>query len=341
MDETPARDGRTSVWHAEVADGPRPLPGAWLDQSKGRTGARRAQLQSQTRDCRAGRAGAAERVATSARLRRPVPNRPETGRHTSVAASSHTAWPVGPGGQNDTIVRLVAQKLSENLGQSYYVENQGGGSGNIGMGAAARAPADGYTILAAGGNFVINPSLYAKIPYHPVADFTPVTMLCSSPHVLAVHPSVPAVSVKELVALAQADPGKLSYASAGRGTPAHLAGELFRLAFGVDVTHVPFSGGGQAITSTIGGHTSMAVSAVPTAAPYIRGGNVRALAVMSATRTSVLPGVPTMAEAGRPLEADIVTGLLVRAGTPRAIVELLHREVVRVMAAPEVRERLV
>ncbi|MFL5097738.1 MAG: Bug family tripartite tricarboxylate transporter substrate binding protein [Xanthobacteraceae bacterium] len=249
--------------------------------------------------------------------------------------------PVGPGGQNDTIVRLVAQKLSENLGQSYYVENQGGGSGNIGMGAAARAPADGYTILAAGGNFVINPSLYAKIPYDPVADFTPVTMLCSSPHVLAVHPSVPAVSVKELVALAQADPGKLSYASAGRGTPAHLAGELFRLAFGVDVTHVPFSGGGQAITSTIGGHTSMAVSAVPTAAPYIRGGNVRALAVMSATRTSVLPGVPTMAEAGRPLEADIVTGLLVRAGTPREIVELLHREVVRVMAAPEVRERLV
>ncbi|MFL4977946.1 MAG: Bug family tripartite tricarboxylate transporter substrate binding protein [Xanthobacteraceae bacterium] len=249
--------------------------------------------------------------------------------------------PVGPGGQNDTIVRLVAQKLSENLGQSYYVENQGGGSGNIGMGAAARAPADGYTILAAGGNFVINPSLYAKIPYDPVADFTPVTMLCSSPHVLAVHPSVPAVSVKELVALAQADPGKLSYASAGRGTPAHLAGELFRLAFGVDVTHVPFSGGGQAITSTIGGHTSMAVSAVPTAAPYIRGGNVRALAVMSATRTSVLPGVPTMAEAGRPLEADIVTGLLVRAGTPREIVELLHREVGRVMAAPEVRERLV
>ncbi|MFL5042412.1 MAG: Bug family tripartite tricarboxylate transporter substrate binding protein [Xanthobacteraceae bacterium] len=249
--------------------------------------------------------------------------------------------PVGPGGQNDTIVRLLAQKLSENLGQSYYVENQGGGSGNIGMGAAARAPADGYTILAAGGNFVINPSLYAKIPYDPVADFTPVTMLCSSPHVLAVHPSVPAVSVKELVALAQADPGKLSYASAGRGTPAHLAGELFRLAFGVDVTHVPFSGGGQAITSTIGGHTSMAVSAVPTAAPYIRGGNVRALAVMSATRTSVLPGVPTMAEAGRPLEADIVTGLLVRAGTPREIVELLHREVARVMAAPEIRERLV
>lgn len=249
--------------------------------------------------------------------------------------------PVGPGGQNDTIVRLVAQKLSENLGQSYYVENQGGGSGNIGMGAAARAPADGYTILAAGGNFVINPSLYAKIPYDPVADFTPVTMLCSSPHVLAVHPSVPAVSVKELVALAQARPGKLSYASAGRGTPAHLAGELFRLAFGVDLTHIPFSGGGQAITSTIGGHTTMAVSAVPTAAPYIRGGNVRALAVMSATRTSVLPDVPTMAEAGRPLEADIVTGLLVRAGTPRAIVELLHREVVRVMAAPAVRERLV
>jgi len=249
--------------------------------------------------------------------------------------------PVGPGGQNDTIVRLVAQRLSESLGQSFYVENQGGGSGNIGMGAAARAPADGYTILAAGGNFVINPSLYARIPYDPVADFTAVTMLCTSPHVLAVHPSVPAASVKELVKLAQAESGKLSYASAGRGTPAHLAGELFRLAFDLDLTHVPFSGGGQAITSTIGGHTSMAVSAVPTAVPYVRAGNVRALAVMSAKRTSVLPDVPTMAEAGRPLEADIVTGLLVRAGTRQEIVDLLHREVVKVMAAAEVRERLV
>jgi len=249
--------------------------------------------------------------------------------------------PVGPGGQNDTIVRLVAQRLSESLGQSFYVENQGGGSGNIGMGAAARAPADGYTILAAGGNFVINPSLYARIPYDPVADFTAVTMLCTSPHVLAVHPSVPAASVKELVKLAQAGSGKLSYASAGRGTPAHLAGELFRLAFDLDLTHVPFSGGGQAITSTIGGHTSMAVSAVPTAVPYVRAGNVRALAVMSAKRTSVLPDVPTMAEAGRPLEADIVTGLLVRAGTRQEIVDLLHREVVKVMAAAEVRERLV
>jgi tripartite-type tricarboxylate transporter receptor subunit TctC len=236
--------------------------------------------------------------------------------------------PVGPGGQNDTIVRLVAQKLSENLGQSFYVENQGGGSGNIGMGAA-------------GGNFVINPSLYAKIPYDPVADFLAVSMLCTSPHVLALHPSVPAASVKELVALAQADPGKLSYASAGRGTPAHLAGELFRLAFDLDLTHVPFSGGGQAITSTIGGHTSMAVSAVPTAVPYVRAGNVRALAVMSAKRTAALPDVPTMAEAGRPLEADIVTGLLVRAGTPKEIVDLLHREVVKVMATPDVRERLV
>jgi tripartite-type tricarboxylate transporter receptor subunit TctC len=211
----------------------------------------------------------------------------------------------------------------------------------MGMGAAARAPADGYTILAAGGNFVINPSLYAKIPYDPVADFAAVTMLCSSPHVLAVHPSVPAASLHELVALAKAGPGKLSYASAGRGTPAHLAGELFRLAFAVDLTHVPFSGGGQAITSTIGGHTSMAVSAVPTAVPYVQGGNVRALAVMSASRASALPDVPTMAELGRPLEADIVTGLLVRAGTPQEIIDLLHREVVKVMAMPEVRDRLV
>jgi len=271
----------------------------------------------------------------------------------SVLASASRAWaetypsrpvrvivPVGPGGQNDTITRLVAQKLSESLGQPFYVENQGGASGNAGMGAAARAAADGYTILAAGGNFVINPSLYAKIPYDPVHDFAPVTLLCASPHALVAHPSVQATSVRELVALAKASPGKLSYGSAGNGTPAHLAGELFRLAFNLDITHVPFGGGGPAITSTIGGHVPLAVSAVPTAVLYIRAGNVRALAVMSAKRSSALPDVPTMAEAATPLEADIVTGLLVPARTAPAIIDRLQRETVKVMELPEVREHL-
>jgi tripartite-type tricarboxylate transporter receptor subunit TctC len=250
--------------------------------------------------------------------------------------------PVAAGGANDTTARLFAQKLAERLGQQFYVENVAGAGGNLGIGAAARAPADGYTLLAAGGNFVINPSLYAKVPYDPKTDFTAVSLMCSSPHFLAVHPSVPARTVTELIALARASPGKYSYASAGRGTPAHLAGELFKLAFGLDITHVPFTGGGPAVTSTIGGHTPVIVSALPTGAPYAKAGNVRALAMMSAVRSSLLPDVPTMAEAtGTALEADIVTGLVAPAGTSREIVDLLHRTIAEIIAPPEFKERLV
>jgi len=246
----------------------------------------------------------------------------------------------GPGGQGDTISRLLAVKLSEALGQTFYVENIGGAGGNIAHGTAARSAPDGHTILAAGGSFVTNPSLYAKIPYDPVADFAPVTLVCSSPHVLAVHPSVPAHSVAELAALARADPGKYGYASAGAGTPAHLAGELLKLALKIDLTHVPFKGGGPGIAATVGGHVPIAVSALPTALPFAKGAAVRSLAVMSARRSPVLPDVPTMAELGTPLEADILTGLLVRAGTPDEVVELLHREVVKAMVEPTFRQRL-
>jgi tripartite-type tricarboxylate transporter receptor subunit TctC len=249
--------------------------------------------------------------------------------------------PVAPGGANDTTARLFAQKLSEHLGQQFYVENLPGAGGNLAIGNAARAPADGYTLLAGGGNFVINPSLYAKIPYDPVADFAAVSLMCSSPHFLGVHPSVAASTVAEFIALAKANPGTLNYASAGRGTPAHLAGELFKLAFGLDITHVPFSGGGPAITATIGGHTPVIVSALPTGAPYAKAGNLRALAMMSAKRSSLLPEVPTMAEAtGMDLEADIVTGLLAPAGTPHEVVDLLNRAVTDIIAPAEFRERL-
>jgi tripartite-type tricarboxylate transporter receptor subunit TctC len=249
--------------------------------------------------------------------------------------------PVAAGGANDTTARLFAQKLSDSLGQQFYVENLPGAGGNLGIAAAARAPADGYTLLAGGGNFVINPSLYAKIPYDPCKDFAAVSLMCSSPHVLAVHPSVAASTVKEFVALVKAGPGHYSYASAGRGTPAHLAGEMFKLAFELDMTHVPFSGGGPAITATLGGHTSSIVSALPTGAPYAKAGNVRALAMMSAKRSSLLPDVPTMAEAtGTELEADIVTGLVAPAGTPREIIDLLHRAIAKIIAPPEFRERL-
>src|SRR5262245_12339537 len=249
--------------------------------------------------------------------------------------------PVAAGGANDTTARLFAQKLSDSLGQQFYVENLAGAGGNLGIAAAARAPADGYTLLAGGGNFVINPSLYAKIPYDPHRDFAAVSLMCSSPHMLAVHPSVAAGTVKEFVALVKASPGKFSYASAGRGTPAHLAGELFKLAFALDITRVPFTGGGPAITATLGGHTSSIVSALPTGAPYAKAGNVRALAMMSAQRSALLPDVPTMAEAtGTALEADIVTGLVAPAGTPGEIVGVLHRAVEKIIAPAEFRERL-
>ena len=249
--------------------------------------------------------------------------------------------PVAAGGANDTTARLFAQKLSESLAQQFYVENIAGAGGNLGIGTAARAAPDGYTLLAAGGNFVINPSLYAKIPYDPEKDFEAVSLMCSSPHMLAVHPSIPASSVSELIALAKASPGQLSYASAGRGTPAHLAGELFKLAFGVELTHVPFTGGAPAMTATLGGHTPCVVSALPTGAPYAKAGNVRALAMMSAKRSPLLADVPTMAEAtGTGLEADIVTGLVVPAGTPREIIDLLHRTIAKIVAPRDFNDRL-
>jgi len=247
----------------------------------------------------------------------------------------------GPGGQGDTTARLFAQKLTETLGQSFYIENMAGGGGNIAMGVAARSAPDGYTLLTATSSFITNPSLFPKIPYDPEKDFDPITQLCASPHVLVVNPRVAAHSVGELVALAKADPGALSYASAGRGTPAHLAGELFKLAFGLDIIHVPFPGGGPGILSTIAGHTPITVSAVPTAVAAVAAGQVRALAVMSATRSSALPGVPTMAEAaGHELVADIVNGFMTRAGTPRPIIDRIHGEIAKIMTQPEVRERL-
>ena len=247
----------------------------------------------------------------------------------------------GPGGQGDITARLVAAKLTESLGQSFYIENMPGGGGNIAMTAAARATPDGTTLLAATSNIVTNISLYPKIPYDPYKDFEPISLMCSSPHVLVVHPSVPAKSVNELVALAKANPGKYSYASAGRGTPAHLAGELFKLAFAVDITHVPFNGGGPASQSTLGGHVPIAVSALPTAVTYIRGGQFRALALFSSRRASAVPDVPTMMEAsGQDLPADIVNGLMAPAGTPKPILELLHRETVKILSMPDTREKL-
>jgi len=217
-------------------------------------------------------------------------------------AQTYPARPVrlivafAPGGVTDTFARLMGQKLGERLGQQFFVENITGATGNIGTGLAAKAAPDGYTLLFAFSSYVVNPTLFNKIPYDPYKDFEPVTLAVTSTTVVTIHPSVPAKTVKDLVALIRANPGKYTYASAGAGTQAHLAGEQFRLSLGLDLVHVPFNGGGPAIAAVVGGHTPIGFSSPAASIPQIRENNVRALAITSKARSQILPDVPTMTE---------------------------------------------
>ena len=208
--------------------------------------------------------------------------------------------PFAPGGTTDIFARLAAQKLGERLGRQFIVENVGGASGNIGTGQAARAAPDGYTLLFAFSSYVVNPTLFDKIPYDPFKDFAPVTLAVSSTTVLSVNPSLPAKTVKELVDLVRANPGKYNFASPGAGTQAHLAGEQMRQSLGLDLVHVPYSGAGPSVTAIAGGHSPIGFSTIASAAAQIKGGTLRALAVTSKTRSPILPDVPTMTEAGYP-----------------------------------------
>jgi tripartite-type tricarboxylate transporter receptor subunit TctC len=262
-------------------------------------------------------------------------------------AQTYPARPVrlivafAPGGVTDTFARLMGQKLGERLGQQFFVENITGATGNIGTGLAAKAAPDGYTLLFAFSSYVVNPTLINKIPYDPYKDFEPVTLAVTSTTVVTIHPSVPAKTVKDLVAVIRANPGKYSYASAGAGTQAHLAGEQFRLSLGLDLVHVPFNGGGPAIAAVVGGHTPIGFSSPAASIPQIKEGNVRALAITSKTRSQILPDVPTMTEAGYPeIEGDSWVGVLVPAGTSKDIINLLHREIVRIIALPDMKARL-
>jgi tripartite-type tricarboxylate transporter receptor subunit TctC len=249
--------------------------------------------------------------------------------------------PYAAGSAVDIIARLIGQKLSERFGQSFYIENLPTGSANVGTGAAARAKADGYTLLFVSPTLVINPNLSTKVSYDAVKDFAPISLVAASPNALLVHPSVRAKDVRELIVLIKKNPGKYSYATAGVGQAAHLAGEQFKLAFGLDLVHVPFNGGGPAVNSTVGGHTPIAFLALPVAVSHVKAGSLRALAVTSARRAAELPDVPTLAEAGVPnQESEFIAGLLAPAGTPSEIVESLYREVAKIVAAPGIRERL-
>jgi tripartite-type tricarboxylate transporter receptor subunit TctC len=248
--------------------------------------------------------------------------------------------PFSPAGPTDVIARIIAQKLSESLGKQFYVENIAHAGGNTGMGIAAKAAPDGYTILVHGSNLIVNPSLYATIPFDPYRDFAPVTLAGTMPNVIVVHPSVPAHSVKELIALVKANPGKYNYAHPSTGTTPHLAGELFKLTFGLDLVTVPFNGAGPAVQSVVAGHTPIGFLALPPVASQIKSGNLRALAVLAKKRAVTIPDVPTMEESGiSGQESDALTGVVVPAGTPRKIIDLLYREIAKAFAQPDVRER--
>jgi tripartite-type tricarboxylate transporter receptor subunit TctC len=246
-----------------------------------------------------------------------------------------------PGGVTDVLTRLIVGKVGEQLGRQFYVENIPGGSGNIGMGQAAKAAPDGYTLLGAFAALAINPILFEKTPYDPVKDFEPISLAATSTTILVVNPTVPAKSVGELVALVRANPGKFSYSSAGIGTQSHLAGEQFRLSLGLDIVHVPFNGGSPAVAAVVAGHTPIGFATPTAAAPQVEDGKVRGLAVTSKQRSRALPGVATMTEAGHPdIEGDSWVGFVAPAGTPKDVVTLLNREIVRAIAQPDTRDKL-
>ena len=268
----------------------------------------------------------------------------------SVAASFAQGYPnklvrvvVGfaAGGPSDVIGRIVAQKLSEALGQQFYVENVGGAGGNTAAGQVARAAPDGYTIHIISTGFMVNMSLYAKVPYDAVKDFAPVTLVAYSPNVVVVNPSVPVKTIQELVKLIKDNPGRYAFAGPGVGSTPHLAGEQFRLAFNLDLVHVPFTGAGPAIQATIGGHTPIAFTALPPALAAVKDGKLRMLGVATPERAASVPDVATFAEQGiKDQDSDTLTGLVVPAGTPKEVVDLLQKEIAKAVAQPDVKDKL-
>jgi tripartite-type tricarboxylate transporter receptor subunit TctC len=247
-----------------------------------------------------------------------------------------------PGGGTDIVGRMLAQKLGESLGQSVVVENRGGASGNIGTELAARAAPDGYTILM--GNVApnaINVSLFKDMAFDPVADFAPVSLVASTPNILVVHPSTPARTVKEVIALAKAKPGTLNFASAGVGSSSHLAGELFRILARADIVHVPYKGAGPAMVDVLSGQVQLYFATMPAAMPHVKPGKLAPVAVTSARRSHALPDLPTVAESGVPgYEASTWYGVLAPARTPSAVVARLHGDIVKILGDAALHARL-
>ena len=249
--------------------------------------------------------------------------------------------PYPAGGSIDTAGRAVAQKLADTFGQQIVIDNRTGSGGTIGTETGARAAPDGYTLVMGGtGTLALSPHLQKKLPYDPVRDFAPVTMLIASPYVLVVHPSVAAANVKELVALAKARPGQINYGSGGNGSAPHFASEMFNTAAGIKLVHIPYKGSTPAVIDLIGGQVQVMFTGIPSVLSYIKSSRVRALAVTGRERTAALPDVPTVIESGVP--GYVVSpwfGVLVPARTPQAIISTLHREIVKVLRTPAIRER--
>jgi tripartite-type tricarboxylate transporter receptor subunit TctC len=249
--------------------------------------------------------------------------------------------PFQPGGSTDIFARLAAQKLTEHFGKQFYIENIAGATGNVGTAQAARAAPDGHTLLIAFSSYVVNPTLFAKLPFDPDKDLAPVTLAVSAPNVLSVNPSLPARNLSELVALIKSNPGKYTYTSGGVGTQGHLLGEMLRLSQALDIVHVPFNGAAPAIASAMAGHTPIAWSTIASAAQALEAGQLRPLAVASKTRSQLLSDVPTTAEAGYPdIQGDSWVGLLAPAGTPNEIIRAVQREISGIIALPDVKGRL-
>ena len=264
---------------------------------------------------------------------------------TIVAAQDYPNRPVRivvpfpPGGINDIVGRLIAAQLTERLGKQFIVDNRGGAGGVVGSEIVANSPKDGHTLLIVSLASAVNPWLY-KLPYDPHRAFVPVAILVAAPNVISVHPDVPVKSVSELIALAKAKPGELQYASSGVGTFLHLGAELFKLTAGVDILHVPFKGAGPAMIDVMGGHTKVVFASVTSSIAHIRSGKLRPLGVGAVKRSPALPDVPTVAEGGLPgYEAANWIGLVAPAGTPDAVVALLHKELTAIQDSPDVQKR--
>lgn len=250
--------------------------------------------------------------------------------------------PSAPGSGPDIMARAIGQKLTEVLGQAIVIDDKPGAGGIIGSEAAAKAPPDGYTlIMSNAGAHTVNPGLYAKLPYDPVKDFAPVTLVALAPNILIVHPTLPVRNVKDLIALAKAKPGELTLGSGGNGSTAHLSGEMFKTMAGINIVHIPFKGSPAAVIGVIAGQIALAIPNIPPALPHVRSGKLKALAVTTAKRAAGVPDLPTVAEAGLPgYEATAWFGVLAPAATPPQIIARLNAAIVKIAHAREMQERL-